>query len=353
MEWRRLRPRSFCRVTRSKGQEVTFMSWKNTSITVFAFAALSCATPASSALAEPVRGAAGGYEVEVLVNGVPTPTFFHSGETYALGRMGERYTLRVWNRSSRRVEAVVSVDGRDVIDGKPGDFRGKRGYLVPAWGSVDIDGWRLSDRQAAAFRFTTVSDSYAGRTGSARNVGVIGVAVFPERVYMPRPRPRPLYPDYDSSSGGGSDQPLGGLLGDDSRGPRAEAEPPAPASPAAGAGRSQDKAGEAPRSSASADGALAEKRAAPRRERPGLGTQFGEEVYSHVREVSFTRANPSNPAVLLGVRYNDREGLIAMGIDVDGRYYNAYEEQDLRRTAEPFPVSERRYSAPPPGWRRY
>jgi hypothetical protein len=326
------------------------MSWKNTSITVCAFAALSCATPATNAVAEPVRGAAGGYEVEVLVDGVPTPTFFHDGETYALGRMGERYTLRVWNRSSRRVEAVVSVDGRDVIDGKPGDFRGKRGYLVPAWGSVDIDGWRLSDRQAAAFRFTTVSDSYAGRTGSPRNVGVIGVALFPERVYLPRPRPRPLYPDYDSYGGGWG--PPRDRMGraDDESAPRAEAQA-APPSPAAGMG-SHDKAAEAPRSSASADGALAEKRAAPRRERPGLGTQFGEEVDSHVREVSFIRANPSSPAVLLGVRYNDREGLLAMGIDVDGRYYNAYEEQDLRRTAEPFPVSERRYSAPPPGWRR-
>ena len=81
--------------------------------------------------------------------------------------MGERYTLRIWNRSGRRIEAVVSVDGRDVVDGKPGDFRNKRGYLVPAWGSVDIDGWRLSERQAAAFRFTSVANSYAGRMGSA------------------------------------------------------------------------------------------------------------------------------------------------------------------------------------------
>ena len=329
------------------------MSWKNTSITVCALAAMSCATPTSNALAQPMRGAAGGYEVEVLVNGAPTPTFFHNGETYALGRMGERYTLRVWNRSSRRIEAVVSVDGRDVIDGKPGDFRGKRGYLVPAWGSVDIDGWRLSERQAAAFRFTTVSDSYAGRTGSARNVGVIGVAVFPERVYVPRPRPRPIYPDYEGY-GGGWDPPRERLgRGDDSYGPQANAEP-APASPPAGAGSGmRDKsAEEAPRSSASADGALAEKRASPRRERPGLGTQFGEEVYSHVREVSFTRANPSTPSVFLGVRYNDREGLIAMGIDVDGRFYG-YDEPDLRRTAEPFPVSERRYSTPPRGWQRY
>ncbi len=119
-------------------------------------------------------------------------SFWHEGETFVLGHLGDRYTIRVSNHTSRRVEAVVSVDGRDVIDGKPGDFARKSGYLVPAWGQVGIDGWRLSQAQAAAFRFSSVADSYAARMGSARNVGVIGVAIFPERVY--RPPPRPIYP---------------------------------------------------------------------------------------------------------------------------------------------------------------
>jgi hypothetical protein len=332
------------------------MSSKTTITTICALAALSCATPAGNALAQPMRNAAGGYEVEVLVNGAPVPTFFHNGETWAMGQMGERYTLRLWNRSGRRVEAVVSVDGRDVIDGKPADFRNKRGYLVPAWGSVDIDGWRLSERQAAAFRFTTVSNSYAGRMGNARNVGVIGVAVFPERVYQPRPRPRPIYPDYNSYDRR-YDYPYGGAEGESSRdsSPRAQAQeaPPAPSPPSTGAakGRSADAA---PSASSPGDGAIAEKRSyGPRRERPGLGTEFGEEVYSQVREVSFVRANASSPSVFLGVRYNDRDGLIALGIDVDGNYYGSYYEPHIRRTADPFPVSERRYSSPPPGWRSY
>jgi len=104
----------------------------------------------------------GPYELQVLINGAPARTFRHDGETFVLGQLGERYTLRVVNHGGRRVEAVVSVDGRDVIDGKPADWHGKRGYLVPAWSSVDIDGWRISQREAAAFRFSTVSDSYAG-----------------------------------------------------------------------------------------------------------------------------------------------------------------------------------------------
>jgi hypothetical protein len=257
----------------------------------------------------------GPYELQVVVAGTPALTFGHDGETFVLGHVGERYTLRVVNRSGRRVEAVVSVDGRDVIDGKPGDWRGKRGYLVPAWGSVDIDGWRLSQSEAAAFRFSTVSDSYAAKTGNAREVGVIGVAIFPERWYPPRPYPMAPVPGN------------GGLRNDSDGLPRGNGAPraeegstasPAPVSPSAKSAR-----------------------------RPGLGTEFGEAVSSQVTEVPFQRAL-QRPDVVIGARYDDRQGLLALGVDVDG----AMTEAQLRRGAEPFPVVDRGYASPPPGWRR-
>jgi hypothetical protein len=64
--------------------------------------------------------------------------------------------------------------------------------------------------------------------------------------------------------------------------------------------------------------------------------------------------------VVVGARYNDRDGLLALGIDVDrcaGYGYDCYGysyDNDLgwRQTASPFPGSDRRYSAPPAGWRR-
>ena len=153
---------------------------------------------------QPLRDRAAGYEMTVLIDGVPAATYEYGGGTYVLGQLGARYTLRVANHSGRRVEAVVSVDGRDAIDGRPADFRGKRGYLIPAWGSVDIDGWRISHSEAAAFRFSSVPESYAARMGNAREVGVIGVAVFPER-YVPPPPPvyyprRPYELPYSSRS---------------------------------------------------------------------------------------------------------------------------------------------------------
>ena len=49
------------------------------------------------------------------------------------------------------------------------------------WASLEIDGFRKSEDEVAAFRFAKVRDSYAAQRGDARNVGVIGVAFFAER----------------------------------------------------------------------------------------------------------------------------------------------------------------------------
>jgi hypothetical protein len=310
-------------------------------------AADSCAASPLSNGSTVLRDRAAGYEMTVLVEGVPVPTYTHDGDTYLLGQLGARYTLRVANHSGRRIEAVVSVDGRDVIDGKPADFRGKRGYLVPAWGSVDIDGWRISHAEAAAFRFSSVADSYAARTGSAREVGVIGVAVFPERyvpppiVYPPRrplalPESSPRYEEEDARER--LDRGYG-------------AAPPAPRSAHKSASAGDNPLSDESSDSRSASGASAEAQAPAKRSRPGLGTEYGEAVSSPIYEVAFVRASSSRPAALLGARYNDREGLIAMGIPVDGYDDPCAAEADLRRSAEPFPATDRRFAAPPPGWR--
>jgi hypothetical protein len=124
-----------------------------------------------------------GLAIRVALNddsGRPLPAFYAGGRTYAIGEAGQRYTVVVTNDSGMRVEAVASVDGLDVLDGKPASFS-KRGYLVPAWGSVEIDGFRQTSDHVAAFRFGSVRDSYAARTGTDRNVGIVGVAIFAPR----------------------------------------------------------------------------------------------------------------------------------------------------------------------------
>jgi hypothetical protein len=306
-------------------------------------ALVSCAVP-QRAESQALRAQSTSYELEVLIDGAPARTFVHAGETHILGEQGSRYTLRVHNRSARRIEAVVSVDGLDVIDGKPGDFANKRGYLVSAYSYVDIEGWRLSDREAAAFRFAPIGESYAAKTGRARDVGVIGVAVFPERIVRaPRPVYSPYRPSYPESEQYGS---MRERSYDEA--PRAEAKSargesvPSAAAPA-------PSMGSAAASGRAADAAKKADSVSPeRRSRSGLGTEFGEAMSSHIEHVAFVRAQPSRPASLLGARYNDRAGLYALGIDVDAR--DPPSDLALRQSADPFPAQ--RYARPPADWRR-
>src|SRR5260370_21299341 len=113
-------------------------------LTSLGLAATACAASGLPEGALALRDRGDQYDIQVLVDGVAAPTFHQGSETYVLGQLGERYTLRIRNHSPRRIEAVVSVDGRDVVDGKAADYRGKRGYPVPACGQVHIDGWRPS-----------------------------------------------------------------------------------------------------------------------------------------------------------------------------------------------------------------
>jgi hypothetical protein len=128
-----------------------------------------------------VSAARGALTVRIVdESGAPLPTFSAGGRSYVMGNDGQRYAIRIENQTGARFEAVATVDGLDVIDGQPGSFE-KRGYLVQPWSTVEIDGFRRSEDEVAAFRFGRVRDSYAARRGSDRNVGVIGVAVFQER----------------------------------------------------------------------------------------------------------------------------------------------------------------------------
>jgi hypothetical protein len=114
------------------------------------------------------------------VNGTPLRAAHVDGRTIAIGSDGDRYAIRVDNRSPFRVEAVATVDGLDVVDGEDGDLR-KRGYVLGPYDTLRIEGFRESEGTVRAFRFGAVSDSYAERRGKGRNVGVVGVAFFRER----------------------------------------------------------------------------------------------------------------------------------------------------------------------------
>ncbi len=111
--------------------------------------------------------------------------FEATSKKFVVGSAGDRYTIVIQSHVPARLEIVVSVDGLDVLDGKAASF-GKRGYLMDPHGMIEIDGFRQSMEAVAAFRFGSVRESYAEKkTGDARNVGVIGIALFNEQGTSP------------------------------------------------------------------------------------------------------------------------------------------------------------------------
>lgn len=95
-------------------------------------------------------------------------------------RVGTEYQLYIRNHSRNvNYEIVATVDGLDVLNGKPGSLSNS-GYIVNAGDSLAIKGFRKDKHTEAAFQFADIDDSYAANSaqGNVRNVGVIGFAAF-------------------------------------------------------------------------------------------------------------------------------------------------------------------------------
>jgi hypothetical protein len=120
------------------------------------------------------------FEMTVCVNGRPIREFGHRGLTFVEGRKNQPYTIRFRNNTSKRVLAVVSVDGLCVVDGKPAD-NDSRGYIVPAYQQTEITGWRTSLEETHDFVFDAKPRAYSTQTQKDDiNCGVVEVKVFYE-----------------------------------------------------------------------------------------------------------------------------------------------------------------------------
>jgi hypothetical protein len=300
------------------------------------------------------------YNVEILDgDGDTLETYASHGRYYVLGQAGDRYIVHVSNPTARRIEAVISVDGIDVIDGESGDLR-KRGYVVAPYGDLRIEGFRTSTTDVATFRFSSVDSSYAQRKGKGRNVGVIAVAIFEEKgpaeivveQAPPPPPPPPNYRYYDRDLGGAdkaAPRPTttGSTRGGGSHGhaapPRTAAKAPAadaPSAPASGAAPGNYRGAD---ESVSVGGGRSPCCTEQHRSRPGLGTEFGENRYSSVSFTRFVRAS-TRPAAVAELRYNDAAGLMALGIPVQPS--PDADELGTRETADPFP-GDAHFAQPP------
>jgi hypothetical protein len=212
-------------------------------------------------------------DVEVVnrATGEVMPLHRHNGRTYVAGTPGEKYAVRVANRSSGRTLNVVSVDGVNAVTGETA-APDQSGYVLAPGQRFEVNGWRKSMSEVAAFYFTRLPDSYAARTDRPENVGVIGVAVFRERRRPPEAQ----------------------VL------PKSTAPSSAPPARAANESSAADSAGAA--------GPGAEARRSEK-----IGTGHGEREASQVAYTNFRRAS-ATPDETLAIYYDTRANLIAMGV---------------------------------------
>lgn len=131
-----------------------------------------------------MQSAAGGI-VEWGIRGsfatLPTYRSYANSRRYVEGRSGSTYSIVIKNCCKSRVQVVLSVDGLDVLDGKPAGTK-RPGYVISPGDTLEIKGFRTSYEAVAAFKFSSVSQSYAQtRHGDTRNVGVIGLAAYLEQ----------------------------------------------------------------------------------------------------------------------------------------------------------------------------
>lgn len=297
---------------------------------------------AGLALLSTALGATAGQVVDVEVihraTGRVAQTWHHDGRMHVAGAPGDRYAIRVTNRTGARVLAVISVDGVNVVSGETA-APAQSGYVLGPWQSYDVTGWRKTSNEIAAFHFTSLGDSYAARTGRPANVGVIGVAAFRE---MRAPRPQPIAPrapvhqdggpaTFDRQSEAERRAASSGPTTTTTEAPSAPAPGVPPVTQDAPGAREERDAGQATRPFAPGGGI------GRMEQRARIGTGHGERERSDVVTVTFRRAS-ATPDEMLAIQYDTYANLVARGI-IPLLSHPA-------STPEPFPG--RRYVPDPP-----
>jgi len=121
----------------------------------------------------------GGVDIAIAVDGLPLPIYEKNGRNWIAGEPGKAYAIVVRHRVSGRIEVLESVDGRDVLRDQLALLSNKGMIITGEWTN---HGWRIDDNTTRDFVFSDPASSIAAQaTGSAENVGVIGVAIFTEK----------------------------------------------------------------------------------------------------------------------------------------------------------------------------
>jgi hypothetical protein len=228
------------------------------------------------------------------------------------------------NNSSNKALFVPTVDGLSIMDGKEASFN-SRGYIVPAYDAVTIDGWRTSDDKVAEFFFSSPKGSYAKKMNKGNNLGVIGCAVFKEKERVQTIKivnvpyfPTVINPWWSWTSITTTEYPIGikgngttsGAGGSGSYSTTTASVDPNTincysCSSASGSGTTQMSASNTGTNFVGA----------------ALGTGFGQEKTSQVTKVSFDSEDA--PTEVFSLFYNTKANLEALGIEFTKPVYVA------------------------------
>lgn len=259
------------------GFPVTRSRLLRASLICLAVAATAGAVGTASALSPRAdRGKVAEVSIVERATGRVLPIYRHEGELWVAGRPGANYAVRIRNLQDRRIMGVISVDGINAINGKRASARAENGYVLDAGDSYDVTGWRKSNDNVAAFYFSQSDMSYASRTGRPQDVGVIGVALFREKL------PEVVYngPVYESEASSAAQE--SSAVAADAAAPNASRK-----------SRSMERSAPSPA--------------------PSLGTGHGAVESSQVTTVDFD-SDTVRPGQVVRIRYDSYANLVAKGV---------------------------------------
>lgn len=281
----------------------------------------------------------------------------HNGQSYVEAPPSGEYEIRLTNTSGSRRLAVVSVDGINVIDGKDAGVEGS-GYVLGPFQSTTIKGFLRGSSECARFTFAESGGSYAAQTGRGKkNTGVIGVAVFDEKVKPPvftppiiiekevhhHHWPRPWEFIYGTSTTTTTRGYNGSTfdvncstesLQEETFSCSLNGEDDGMETPRGRGGAAQRRSAKG--TFMSSKGVQMNAAAAP-----DLGTAYGRSEAFYTSTTTFERASTA-PVLMLTLRYGVTAKLREWGVPVD--------VAAPPMAPNPFPASPG-YAPPPPGWR--
>ncbi len=209
------------------------------------------------------------YSMEILVDGRPLEEYHARGRTYVEALENAEYSIRLTNRTGRRVAVALSVDGLNTIDARHTSAREGRKWILAPRQSIVLEGWQTASDTARRFYFTTEERSYGAWLGRTDNLGLVSAVFFREQ----RPLPVP-YSEGEARL-------------------RQEGAPAPSGAADRGLGESKRRAAEAPSEDLAATG-------------------IGREVRHRVRRVQFDPEE--HPAAVIEMRYEYRDALVRLGV---------------------------------------